>query len=134
MTSGVSIPTTNASTLASSRSHFKGRESSFAHCLNNSASVLVHHGRRLMGNCGECGFLQQIAVTSCCMSVLLIYLEGMIFPSIYWHVNVDRSLLRALPSPLMDEQKHTSQFGFAGVMEHTRARLQNLSLLSSTDP
>ena len=34
----------------------------------------------------------------------------------------------------MDEQKRTSQFIFAGVMKHTKARLKNPSLLSSTDP
>ena len=78
--------------------------------------------------------MQRIAATSSSVSVPLLYPEGMLFPSIFWYGNVDGGVLGAIPSALMDEEKSTSRFGFAGVVEHTRARLKNSSLLSSTDP
>ena len=42
-------------------------------------------------------------------------------------------MLGAVPSPIMDKEKRTSRFGFAGVVEHTRCRVKNLPLLSYSD-
>ena len=61
----------------------------------------------------------------------LLYLEAMIFPSIYWKASDDNcSIVGAIPSSLMNEA--IKQYGFVTIQHHIRTRLTSNSSSTST--
>ena len=77
--------------------------------------------------------LENITATSPDCSVLLLFPETMLFPTIFWKQAKDCSYPGAIPASLFND-KHNRSLGFAGLDDMMRTRLKDSSLLTSSDP
>ena len=76
--------------------------------------------------------LQTLASLFPTCSISLLYLEAMLFPSIFYHQNNDGSFPGALPCFLFGSKGQCNNFGFEDLLSHFRVRLTDLTLLTST--
>jgi hypothetical protein len=83
----------------------------------------------------QAAFLERILVTtSGTGSVPLVYPEAMLYLSLFWKDNFERSMYGALPLALLAANQECAHLGFAGVQDHMRCQMTDLSSCSSTDP
>jgi hypothetical protein len=55
-------------------------------------------------------------------SVPLVYMEGKMFPSIFWKDTIDSSLISAIPSSLLTDSQQCKKHGFASVTDRQELR------------
>ena len=66
-------------------------------------------------------------------SIPLVYLEGILFPSIFWKLISDNCfVLGAIPSSLLNSD--INKVGFASIQQHIRTRLTSPSNTTNCDP
>jgi hypothetical protein len=63
-----------------------------------------------------------------------VYLEEMMFPSIFWKDTMDSWLIGAIPSSLLTDSRQCRKHGFVSVADHLRSKIKNPSLRMSSDP
>ena len=103
------------------------------HVLLNQVGCLLNRPKHLLKSYStQKKFLQQIVSTCNDESIPLIYPEGMLFPSIFYKMLDDGSLLGAIPSSLLTHAG--SQHGIASARDHITNRISLPSSTSSTDP
>ncbi len=102
--------------------------------LNEHGCLLIRRNQRMPRSRKVQGYLETIVSTTKGESIPLIYPEGMLFPSIFWHQQQDGSIDGALPVALFDSNMVATNFGYANIESHMRSRLKNSSSLCSTDP
>ena len=88
------------------------------HVILNQCGCLLTIKRHLIkGNKKENYFIQKLYATSIGTSVPLMYLEGLLFPNIFYLALLDSlSIVGAMPAPLLIDK---NDFSFASLMEHT---------------
>ena len=114
----------------------RGDPSSISGCcvLNNMGSLLALHGNKLKGTINQQFFMQRIVATTPVKSVLLIYPEGMLFPSLFWKDDdQDGAILGEIPCGLLVHDSTLRKHGIASSQSHIRARIMNAGLGVSTD-
>ena len=89
--------------------------------LNMNGTVLSRKKHQIKGSSLHKFFLQKPCSTRVGASIPTLYPEGMLFPSIYYHLTHDGAVSGAIPSPLLTEC--ISQFGFQSLPQHIRSRL-----------
>ena len=100
--------------------------------LNQCGTLLTRKKHQIKVNSRHNYFLQRICATSIGEYILLMYPEGILFPSIYWKMAADNYfVVGAIPAPLLTEL--VKGFGFAPIQEHIRSRLTSTISATSTD-
>lgn len=102
--------------------------------LNNVGACLIRRDRPIRPRRFQASFLEKMVCTSEGHSVPLVYVEGTMFPSIFWKDTYDGSLVGAMPSALLNDARECNRHGYASVTDHIRSRIKNLSLRTSSDP
>ena len=103
------------------------------HVILNQVGALLNRRKHLLKSFStQKKFLQQIASNCNDESIPLIYPEAMLFPSIFYKMIDDGSLLGAIPSSLLSDAG--PQHGIAYVRDHITNRILLPSSTSSTDP
>jgi hypothetical protein len=102
--------------------------------LNGIGSCLIQRNQPICPCWYQSAFLERLVCTSKGHSIPLVYLEGMMFPSIFWKDTINSLLIGAIPSSLLTDSWQCRKHGFASVMDHLRSRIKNPSLRMSTDP
>jgi hypothetical protein len=102
--------------------------------LNNVGACLSRRDRPIRPRRFQASFLEKMVCTSEGHSVPLVYVEGTMFPSIFWKDTYDGSLVGAMPSALLNDARECNRHGYASVTDHIRSRIKNLSLRTSSDP
>jgi predicted GIY-YIG superfamily endonuclease len=100
--------------------------------LNNSGSCLLRHNVRLKASQRNRSFLQRLIATSKGRSVPLLYAEGTLFPNTFWLEQSDGSMIGAIPSVLLQDNRTLNNIGIAGLYDHCRTRILDPTLLTST--
>ena len=101
--------------------------------MNTLGHCLIRRQRNINRGQGGRYFLQKQVAVAKDQSLPLVYLEGMLFPNIFWSEEKDFALTGSLPSALLNDNYTLNQLGFASLMDHFRCRLTDCSLLTSTD-
>ena len=104
------------------------------HVLMNKVQRLLvrtRHDFKLKDN--ERHFIERLVSTSNNHSIPLVYPEAMLFPSIFWKLLGDGSVLGAMPGFLLNDNATLTSHGFASLYDHIRTRFTNTALLTSTD-
>ena len=130
------IPTTDVSKVAPMVQVAEQRKDRFGlHVLlNEHGSLLVRKSNHLKPSRVANGFLERIVATSKNQSVPLLYPEAMLFPSIFWKQREEGSYDGAIPIRLWTHEGRGNALGYADIGKHMRCRINNTSLLCSTDP
>lgn len=126
------FPTTNAgrhAPMVDTNTHNIGSRVVF----NKHGHLLVRQNQKLRASRAQLNFLQRIIATTDSTSIPLLYPEGSIFPSIFWDMRPDGSIVGAIPVCLLADDATLRRLGFATLHDHVRTRLKDTSLLTSTD-
>jgi predicted GIY-YIG superfamily endonuclease len=103
--------------------------------LNNCGSLLARKRSKTIGSINSRSFLHRITAVNAGKSVPLLYPEGMLFPSVFWHgTDNDWAVTGAIPAGLMTAGPILSELGIANIVDHMRCRLTSSQLGTSTDP
>ena len=100
--------------------------------LNQACALLSRRDKSIKGYRYQKHFVQRIAATSVGKSIPLLYPEAMLFPSIFYKMNENGSLVGALPSSLVSTSKSCN--GFASPLSHIRNRLTLSGTSTGTNP
>ena len=101
--------------------------------FNKYQRLLTRYNGKLSATRTERNFVERIVSTSSTHSVPLVYPEGVLFPSLFWHMCPDGSIPGAIPGALMTSNQKLKKHGFATLYDHMRTRVLNTQLISSTD-
>ena len=103
--------------------------------LNGCGTLLVRRSQRLNGNRTQQNFVQKLAATTEGVTIPVMFMEGALFPSIFWAASNDNaSILGAIPSCLFAQPTTVSAWGVASMRDHTRSRITCADSLAGTDP
>lgn len=103
--------------------------------LNGCGTLLVRRHHKLNGNLLQQNFLQKLAATTDNVTIPLMYLEGALFPSIFWCSSQDNaSVIGAIPSCLLAQPSTVGKYGVASLRDHNRSRITCVDSLAGTDP
>ena len=101
--------------------------------LFNSFLAVLNRPKHPISSCSRFKrLLQSIASKFPTCSISLLYLEAMLFPSIFYHQNEDGSFPGALPYFLFGTKSQCNSFCFEDLLSHFRTRLTDSTLLTST--
>jgi len=90
--------------------------------LNQTGKLLSRRNNNMNSSNIQKHFLQSIAATVPGKSIPLLYPEGMMFPSIFWKMLDDGSIIGAIPSCLMNNQcQHAKAFALPRDVYRSRA-------------
>lgn len=135
-----SIPTTNAADELldiHEETAYGGKKNEFtitgSGLLCESTSILTRKRHNIHGSKAEKYFVQRFCASVSGTSFPLLYLEGAMFPSIFWSKAMDDySIAGAIPSPLLSGL--CTEDGFADLPSHIRSRITSPSAATSADP
>ena len=101
--------------------------------LNQRGTLLIQNRYQVRGISLNKFFLQRICVTIFGISIPLLYLEGVLFPSIYWKISFDGCfIVGCIPAPLLTES--IISLGFVTIQSHFQSILTNPSSITSAYP
>ena len=101
--------------------------------MNQCGSLLTRKNHRINGLKSQKYFLQRIFATLICESIPLIYLEGMLFPSIFYAMVPDYDfIIGSIHSSLSTGIK--SIHGFSNIHYHVKSILTSVSIATITNP
>ena len=134
------LPTTNAGDLAFPIDHETEYSGTFGNIkiagsafLNQCGTLLTRKKYQIKGSSRHHFVLQRIVATCDGKCIPLMYLEGVLFPSIHWSMACDMcSILGCIPAPLLTDEVKSMKF--ASIHSHIRSRLTNTCCATSTDP
>ena len=100
--------------------------------MNQCGSLLNRNDKEIIGYRSQKYFLQRLASVCTKMTIPLLYVEGMLFPSIFWSmVPGSGAILGSIPSGLLTTN---TSHGFASMKSHARCRLTLPGTCTSTNP
>ena len=128
----VSVPTTAATIPGYTRKVYgRNRRKINAHIIYNvKGQCLLRTNNKLLMNKYEKGMLQGLLSTTN-DATSLSYIEGAIFPDIFWKSNGDSSIVGSLTGTLWTDAKKAATANIAGYHDHVRTRISNTSLGTS---
>ena len=100
--------------------------------LNQTGKLLTRRHNNMNSNKIQKHFIQSIASTVPGNCIPLLYPEGMMFPSIFWKMLDDGTIVGAIPSSLMNQQ-HANTRAFAFHKDVYRSRLTSPHCQSGTN-
>lgn len=101
--------------------------------LNQCGCLLTRKRYQIKGTNRQKFFLQNLCATSIFSCIPLMYIEGILFPSIHWKMADDNcSILGCIPAPLYTEG--TSRFRIASIYDHIHSRLTSALSATATSP
>ena len=100
--------------------------------LNQTGKLLTRRNHNMNSNKTQKHFIQSIASTVPGNCIPLLYPEGMMFPSIFWKMLHDGTIVGAMPSSLMNQQ-HVNTRAFALHKDVYRSRLTSPHCQSGTN-
>ena len=95
-------------------------------------SVLVRPSNPINANLRFKRFLQCFVARSQSSAMSLVQMEALLFPSIFYYQTSDGNCPGALPFFIFTCQKKVEKMGFAGLLEHFRTRVADVTLLTSS--
>jgi len=131
---GLKVPTTEAALPNRTRQVFlyNGRRISCHICYNISGQCLQRTNNQLSATQYERGFLQGI-ISPTNDAIPLIYIEGAMFPDIFWKSNKDGSIVGSLTAPLLTDEAQTRLVNIASFKSHSICRMCNSSIGTSAN-
>jgi predicted GIY-YIG superfamily endonuclease len=98
--------------------------------------MLVRRQSRLQASRRERNFMERVVSKKDLGTVPLVYLEGVLFPSIFWRLphSSDGGILGSIPTPLFCQHDTRKQFGVASMADHAKMRLKSVGNTASTSP
>ena len=104
--------------------------------LNKCGSMLVRRQSRLQASRKERNLIERVVSNPDTGTVPLIYLEGIVFPSIFFSLphSTDGGVLGSIPVTFFCQHATRKQFGIASIAEHAKVRLTSVGNTASTDP
>lgn len=104
--------------------------------LNKCGTMLVRRDTQLQANRRERHMLERIASRHDIGTVPLVYLEGVLFPSVFWCLphSVDGGVLGSMPTSLFCQSATRKRLCIASIADHAKARLKSIGSTASTDP
>ena len=100
--------------------------------LNGMGSCLVRRNRTLKPTTAGRHFIEKLVLTKERGHIPIVYYEGSMFPTIFYKSINDGAILGSLPVCLLADDKTLTKLGVATMLDHTRTRLMNPDLLTST--
>ena len=101
--------------------------------FNSHGHLLVRRKSKLNMSRRNESFLQRLVSMNETRTIPLAYPESLLFPDIFYLGNKDGSVLGALPTPLLNDDRTLKKFGVASLISHARIRTKDPSLLSSSN-
>jgi hypothetical protein len=104
--------------------------------LNKCGSLLVRRKSRLQATRREQHAMQRVVSRAEVGSVPLVYLEGLLFPSIFWDLpgGCDGGVAGSVPTVLFCQHDTRKKFGIASLAAHAKVRLKSVVSSAATDP
>ena len=104
--------------------------------LNKCGTILVRRDTQLQATRREKNLLERVVARKDIGTVPLLYLEGILFPSIFWSLShsTDGGILGSMPTSLFCQNGTRKRFGVASMADHAKARLKSVSNCASTNP
>jgi predicted GIY-YIG superfamily endonuclease len=104
--------------------------------LNKCGTMLVRRDNQLQATRRERNIIERIASKRDIGTVPLIYLEGILFPSIFWCLSnsSDGGVLGSMPTSFFCQNSTRKRFGVASLSDHAKTRLKSIGNTASTDP
>ena len=104
--------------------------------LNKCASMLVRRKTRLQASKTELNLIERVVSQKDVGSVPLVYLEGVLFPSIFWRLSdsSDSGILGSIPTVLFCQNRTRKAYGIASLADHAKTRLKSIESTASTSP
>ena len=104
--------------------------------LNKCGTMLVRRDTQLQANRHERHMIERIASRKDIGTVPLVYLEGILFPSIFWCLShsADGGILGSMPTSLFCQHSTRKRLGIASIADHAKTRLKSVGNTASTDP
>lgn len=103
--------------------------------LNKFGTVLVRRDNRLQATKRERNLVERVVSVKDMGSIPLVYLEGILFPSIFWCQprSAAGGLLGAIPTALFCQKSTQARYKIASVAKHARVRLKAIGNTASTN-
>ena len=101
--------------------------------FNVYLSVLNRPKSPVKGNLRFRRFMQSFVARNAKTSISLLQPESLLFPSIFYKQSNDGSTPGALPFFLYGSDSKCASYGFAGLLEHFRTRITDVSLLTTAN-
>jgi DNA replication protein DnaC len=92
--------------------------------LNNCGTLLARGFKKLTASNWQANFLQRVVATIPGKSIPLLYMEGSLFPTIFWKDDQNCSILGAIPTALLASDQTLSGYGIGSVTTHLRNRIK----------
>lgn len=104
--------------------------------LNKCGSMLVRRQTRLEASRRERNLLERVASQEAAGTIPLVYLEGLLFPSIFWALPScgDGGILGSIPTALFCQHDTRKLYNVASMADHAKMRLKSVDSSASTDP
>ncbi|CAB9521100.1 hypothetical protein SEMRO_1164_G248040.1 [Seminavis robusta] len=103
--------------------------------LNNVGTMLVRRDSTMRASRKERHLIERVVSSGEIGTVPIVYLEGILFPSIFWCLphSSEGGILGSMPTPLFCQHATRKQFNVASVIDHARTRVKTIGTTSSTD-
>ena len=101
--------------------------------LNQTAKLLTRKSNNIHSSRAQKNFVESLVATVPGKCIPTLYLEGMLFPSIFYDMNNDSSINGAIPTSIMNSHNNTN-CAFALPKEMYRSRLTSPGSKTSTNP
>jgi hypothetical protein len=104
--------------------------------LNKFGTVLVRKDSQLQASCRERNLVERVVSVNDVESVPLVYLEGMLFPSIFWSQpnGGDGGLLGAMPTAFLCRHQTRRKYNITSLIKHARLRLKMTASTVGSNP
>ena len=128
------LPTTHSSALPMNHVGEFGYMGSSV-LLNKCGTMLVRRHTQLQASRRERNLIERVVSVPDIGTVPLLYLEGILFPSIFWHLpHSSGGILGSIPTALFCQHETRKQFNVASIADHAKTRLKSIGNTASTDP
>ena len=130
------IPTTHCGAIADTFSGSSFDSMGTSVLLNKFGTVLVRRDNRLQASKREKNLVERVASRLSEGTIPLVYMEAMLFPSIFWHQagQSNGGMLGSIPTALFCQHKTRKRFRIASLADHAKVRLKGCASTASTNP
>ena len=104
--------------------------------LNKCGSMLVRRQSRLEASRRKRNLMERVVSRKDIGTVPLVYLEGVLFPSIFWRLSHsgDGGILGSIPTSLFCQHETRKQYCVASMADHAKTRLKSIGNSAGNNP
>ena len=104
--------------------------------LNKCGTMLVRRQTQLQAGRRERNMLERVVSNRDIGTVPLVYLEGILFPSIFWNLphSSDGGVVGSIPTALFCQHETRKKHKVASIAEHAKVRLKSVGSTACGDP